>query len=213
MIDTTWIGPPALEPYVVPITDLVEDDENARVHDDKNLRAIEESLKAHGQTQLLVRYQGKLIAGNGRLTVMRRLGWDGAAVIDVSEHFATKEQATAFAIGDNRSNELATWDFKKLAAQLSALPKDALPWTGYESFEWSVLIEAAEGWKNAKKPADTADNTKATNEPRLVLRPLRVNPSEAAVILAGATRVRELENDGHMKDGRAIELMCGDFLS
>lgn len=213
MTDITWNGPAALRPYVVPIDTLHEDPDNARMHDDKNLRVIEASLRGHGQTQLLVLYAGKVLVGNGRLSVMRRMGWTGAAVMDVTKYFATAEQATAFAIGDNRANELGTWDFKGLSKQLAALPKESLPWTGYEGFEWQVLIESAEVWKNATQPSPKNPDKEQGPHERILMKPLKVTSGEAVVILEAIARMKGLLGDGHMKDGRAIELICGDYLS
>jgi len=212
--DVLWKGATALAPFRVAIESLTEDPDNVRDHNEKNLRSIEQSLLAHGQTQLLVCYRGKVLTGNGRLSVMRKLGWTNAAVIDVTEYFKTEDQAKAYAIGDNHANDLATWDFKTLSGQLAALPKEALPWTGYEGFEWQVLIQAAQEWKTAAaQPKIEKPDKVHTDEPRIVTRPLTVTREEAETVLLAIACVKEIESDGHIKDGRAIELICANYLA
>ena len=66
----------------VPLADLREDPENARRHPEKNLKAIRGSLERFGQRLPLVVRDGIVVVGNGRLKVMRELGWTDAASND-----------------------------------------------------------------------------------------------------------------------------------
>ena len=60
----------------VALDTLHEDPANARTHGPENLDAIEASLRRFGQAELLVvqAETGRVIGGNGRLKVMRKLG-------------------------------------------------------------------------------------------------------------------------------------------
>lgn len=103
----------------LPIAKLVLDPSNARKHSPKNLEAIKGSLAKFGQQKPIVVGKGNVvIAGNGTLEAARSLGWDA---IDVVRTTLEGPDATAFAIADNRTGELAEWDAGVLGETLKAL--------------------------------------------------------------------------------------------
>jgi hypothetical protein len=93
----------------VALEDLIEDPQNPRTHPAQNLRAIRDSLQRFGQVEPLVVRAGLgvVIGGNGRLQVMREMGW---AEVDVVELELSDSQAAALGVALNRSGELAEWD-------------------------------------------------------------------------------------------------------
>lgn len=100
--------PQALAYERVKIDSLQFDPRNARKHDDRNIKAIMDSLSKFGQQKaIVVGDGGVVIAGNGTLEAAKRLGWD---TIDVRRSGLKADEATAYAIADNRSAELAEWD-------------------------------------------------------------------------------------------------------
>lgn len=109
-----------LKTFEINISDLVLDPANARKHNTKNLRAIKASLESFGQRSPIVVQKKNMVvrAGNGRVEAARELGWTRIAAILVDE---SDTSATAFAIADNRTSDLAEWDDEALQAQLSAL--------------------------------------------------------------------------------------------
>ncbi len=121
----------------VPLKDLQEDPQNVRVHDSKNLGAIRRSLVEFGQVEPLVvqKSSGLVIGGNGRLSVMRELGWLDVQVVELDLD-GTKAKALALAL--NRTGELADWDYKALQQTLQLLQEeetnlvDDLGWTPEE---------------------------------------------------------------------------------
>jgi DNA modification methylase len=104
----------------VRISNLVSDPNNARKHDEKNLDAIKGSLTQFGQRKPIVVQGNVVIAGNGTLEAVRQLGWDEIDIVQVPADW-TKAQAKAFALADNRTAELASWDEMVLAAQVIEL--------------------------------------------------------------------------------------------
>ena len=109
-----------------PIAHLTSDPNNARKHDDRNLKAITDSLTQFGQTKpIVVTADGIVLAGNGTLEAAKRLGWTEIAVSVVSQKWTT-DMERAYALADNRSAELAVWDENILATQLVEL--DAEGW-------------------------------------------------------------------------------------
>jgi DNA modification methylase len=129
-----------LRSLALPIESLVPDPANARTHDEKNLASIKASLSRFGQRlPIVVQKQGMIVrAGNGRLLAARELGWTHMAAVVVDE---SEVEATAFAIADNRSAELAEWDDEALAKLLQALPDDAFAATGFSDGDLNDLLD------------------------------------------------------------------------
>ena len=104
---------------LVPIDSLQFDPANVRKHGEKNLATIKASLQRFGQQKpIVVDANGVVRAGNGTLAAMKALGWKEVAI--VRSPLAGAE-ATAYAIADNRTAELAEWDEDALAQTLAAL--------------------------------------------------------------------------------------------
>jgi ParB-like chromosome segregation protein Spo0J len=100
------------------ISNLTPDPENARQHDDKNLKAIMGSLKEFGQRKpIVITESGVIVAGNGTVQAAKRLGWTDIEAVRVPADW-TPDQVKAFALADNRTAELATWDIHVLDEQL-----------------------------------------------------------------------------------------------
>jgi DNA modification methylase len=131
-----------LHPLALPIDSVHEDPANARLHPEKNLAAIRASLSKFGQRKpIVVQRQGMVVrAGNGTLRAARALGWTTIAAVVVDEGDLT---ATAFAIADNRTAELAKWDEDALAlllGQVAAAPDFDATVTGFSAGELEALI-------------------------------------------------------------------------
>jgi site-specific DNA-methyltransferase (adenine-specific) len=122
------------------IADLTPDPENARQHDEKNLKAIQGSLKEFGQRKPIVITEANVIvAGNGTVLAAKNLGWETIEAVRVPADWS-KDQVKAFALADNRTAELAAWSPEVLAAQLLELDE-----AGFEIEEFGFeKIEVAE---------------------------------------------------------------------
>jgi hypothetical protein len=129
----------ALEVEQVDIADLLVDEKNVRKHSERNIEAIESSLRRFGQRRPLVVWKQQIIAGNGTVEAARRLGWTSISVTRVPDEW-TREEATAYAIADNRTAELASWDDEALLANLNELRGfDLLEVTGFGSVDLDDL--------------------------------------------------------------------------
>jgi len=103
------------------IKDLTPDPANARQHDEKNLKAIQGSLNQFGQRKpIVITEAGVIVAGNGTVEAAKRLGWLEIQAVRVPSEW-TPEQTKAFALADNRTAELASWNSIVLAEQLLEL--------------------------------------------------------------------------------------------
>ena len=101
------------------IAELSLDPSNVRKHSRRNLDAIKASLRKFGQQKpIVVDAKGIVLAGNGTLTAAQELGWTEIQIVRTE---LAGVQATAFAIADNRTAELAEWEEDKLNAVLKSL--------------------------------------------------------------------------------------------
>ena len=130
----------------VQISTLTPDPVNARKHDERNLKAITDSLKLFGQRKpLTVTPDSIVVTGNGTLEAAKSLGWTEIAIARTPVGW-TWEQIRAWAIADNQTAMLAEWDDKVLAEQLLEL--DANGW------ELEQL-----GFENLQPPINDDDDT------------------------------------------------------
>ena len=127
----------------LPVDQLHNDPANVRKHGDVNLAAIKASLKRFGQQHpIIVTADNMVVAGNGRLMAARALGWRTIKAVRTT---LTGAEATAFAIADNRTAELAEWDEAALHQQLAAIAIDdeeLLAATGFDEKELAKLAAA-----------------------------------------------------------------------
>tara|TARA_Y100000296_G_C5149634_1_gene245683 strand:- start:732 stop:1292 length:561 start_codon:yes stop_codon:yes gene_type:complete len=104
------------------VSELVNDSANVRKHDQRNIDAIKASLTRFGQQKpIVVNGDGVVIAGNGTLAAAKDLGWKDIAIVETE---LDGVDATAYAIADNRTAELAVWDDDALAQTLASLQND-----------------------------------------------------------------------------------------
>lgn len=103
----------------VPIDSVSLDPANVRRHGERNLATIKASLSRFGQQKpIVVDADGIVRAGNGTWTAAKALGWNEITVVRTE---LKGSEATAYAIADNRTAELAEWDDDALAQTLAAL--------------------------------------------------------------------------------------------
>lgn len=118
------------------ISELYNDPNNARKHDEKNLKAIKGSLKKFNQQlPIIIDVKDIVIAGNCRLEAARQLGWTH---IDCVVTSLDKFDATAYSIADNHIGTLGSWDDLILGSTLQSLREDGFD-LGEIGFDTSAL--------------------------------------------------------------------------
>ncbi len=144
-----------LRPLAVPIDTLIHDPKNARKHSQRNIDAIKVSLSEDGQhSTILVWAQTEeqggarvIMAGNGTIEAARALGWTHIAAN--VKPYASEKHAIAAAIRDNRTAELAEWDYIALPELLTEFNdeefQNTLGWTNKEISELLDIAAAATG--------------------------------------------------------------------
>jgi ParB-like chromosome segregation protein Spo0J len=127
-----------MQTETVPIDSLSPDPANARKHDERNLAAIRDSLRAFGQQKPIVVDQREVvIAGNGTLEAAKGLGWTEIAIVRTT---LDQTQATAFGIADNRTAELAEWDDEVLRSLLDSMDDDTRDLLAFDQKELDAML-------------------------------------------------------------------------
>jgi hypothetical protein len=189
----------------ISVADLSLDPSNVRKHSRRNLDAIKASLRKFGQQKpIVVDAKGIVLAGNGTLTAAQELGW---TEIEITRTELAGVEATAFAIADNRTAELAEWEEDKLNAVLKSLQDEGVDLVnvGY-SPEDLDRFAAAEVEAPALKDGDRAPFRQMT----FTVHDEQFDEVEAAMSKAkeeggGESAVNENSN------GNALAFICGRF--
>jgi DNA modification methylase len=130
-----------LLPLARPIDTLKPLEGNPRKGD---VQAVMRSYDRFGQRKPIVALRdGTVIAGNHQLKAARELGWTEIAVVFVEDD---EQTAQAFALADNRTADLGTYDNEALADMLKAVSIDPelLSATGYDADDLAELLESIE---------------------------------------------------------------------
>lgn len=126
---------------VLKISSLKLDPNNARTHDNTNLEAIAGSLAQFGQRKpIVISADNTVVAGNGTVTAAKSLGWKDIQAVRVPSDWDA-DRIKAFALADNRTAELASWDTDVLNQQLEELEEAgfALAEFGFQTPEIPIL--------------------------------------------------------------------------
>jgi site-specific DNA-methyltransferase (adenine-specific) len=143
-----------LTPLLVDTDTLVTMPDNPRIGD---VEAVARSYQQFGQRKPIVarRHDRVVIAGNHQLAAARQLGWEQIAVVWTDDDDAT---AKAYALADNRTADLGSYDDDLLAALLAdvqATGDDALlAATGYAGDDLEKLLRRVEFMAGQGDPDD-----------------------------------------------------------
>ena len=106
----------------VHVDDLIPYENNPRDNDGA-VDAVAASIREFGFKVPIVADREKVIvAGHTRLKAAKQLGIEWVPVIIADD--LTEEQVKAFRLADNKTGELANWDFAKLEEELAGLELD-----------------------------------------------------------------------------------------
>lgn len=133
---------PDLQPLARPIDQFHLLEGNPRKGD---VQAVARSYDRFGQRKPIVaRRDGTVIAGNHQLLAARSLGWTEIAVVYVDDDDIT---ASAYALADNRTSDLGTYDDVALADLIRevSLDADLLKDSGYDQAFLNDLLDSVGG--------------------------------------------------------------------
>ena len=130
-----------LKPLTYPVDKLQHLDGNPRVG---NVEAVAKSYDKFGQRKPIVATKdGTVISGNHQLAAAKQLGWDKIAVLFTDDDELT---AKAFALADNRTSDLGTYDEDFLADMLGSVASDLdlLEATSFDEKDLLALVKKQE---------------------------------------------------------------------
>lgn len=124
----------------IPIGSIKEYERNARIND-KAVDKVKESIKEFGfQSPIILDKNKTIIAGHTRLKAAKELGYKKVPCI-IAENL-TPTQVKAFRLADNKTAEIAEWDYDILPDELKALSECGydLELIGFTSAELDEII-------------------------------------------------------------------------
>lgn len=168
---------------------------------DKEYEKIKRSIQEFDLVEPLIwnEHNGVLIGGHQRLKVIKERGDKEVEVSVVNIEDINKEKALNVALNKAQGD----WDFEKLSGIFKDLQLAGydMTLTGFEDFEIAPLIEAE--WN----PPAIGEMPEVVN---MVM--FRATAEQAEIINKAIGEVRVGAN-GEVSDGRALELICADFLA
>ncbi len=205
-----------LKTVTVDIDSIFQDPENARTHSDEQLEYIAASLKRFGQQKpLIVSKDNVIVAGNGtHLAARDILSWDSISIITTD---LSVEEARAYGIADNQIASKSDWDLSTLTRHI----KDMAQWNplqdwkaiGFSNDIIDPLVQEEPDSSTALTDFLEGNNSKSVEDEKPVMAPpIKVTEEQRDIINQAVNIVRLTEGDYTMSEGRAIELISGDFL-
>ena len=105
-----------------PIEEIHPYENNPRVND-RAVEKVAESIAQFGFKQpIVIDKDGVIVAGHTRLMAAKLLGMKKVPTISAAD--MTPDQVAAYRIADNKTGELAGWDFEKLDEELGSIDMD-----------------------------------------------------------------------------------------
>lgn len=111
--------------------------ENNPRHNETAIDAVASSIKEFGWKQpLVIDKDNVIVVGHTRWLAAKKLGLNEVPCLIASD--LTDEQIAAYRLADNKTNELATWDFEKLKTELVSISDIDMSQFGFEELEASL---------------------------------------------------------------------------
>jgi hypothetical protein len=196
---------------VVAATDLVSDQANVRVRDDRAKSTIRASMKQFGPARSGVMSGGVMRAGNGSLEGFIAEGGTEALIVRpepgqfvvVERDDWSPSEAVGYSIADNRTAELADWDNEGLAETLRALQNDDVASIiGWLDHELEPLLAAT--WE-----PEAIDELPTRPEPT---HAVTFGESAWETILDAIQMRRAKAQDDSLSEAQCLELICAAYL-
>lgn len=128
----------------IELSKLIDYENNPRKNDGA-VDAVAESIKQFGfKVPIIIDKNYVIVAGHTRKRAAEKLGLEKVPCIIADD--LTEEQVQAFRLVDNKTAELAEWDFDKLEEELAALNGFDMSDFGFktESIDWANVEDLSE---------------------------------------------------------------------
>lgn len=116
---------------------------NQKRHDDKDVIVLARLIARFGFRQpIVVDANGVIIVGHARYAAAKKLNLSKVPVEVASD--LSEREAAEYRLADNKSNELSSWDYSRVMAEIESLKlsQDDLFQLGFRRAESSVLLRA-----------------------------------------------------------------------
>ena len=123
------------------VSDLIPYENNPRKNEGA-VDAVAESIREFGfRVPIVVDKENVIVSGHTRLKAAEKLGLETVPVIRADD--LTDEQVRAFRLADNKTGELAGWDFEALDAEMAELSEMDMSKFGFENIQvdWDNVRE------------------------------------------------------------------------
>lgn len=122
------------------VNELVPYENNPRKNDSA-VESVAASISEFGfKVPIIVDKNKVIVAGHTRLKAAQMLGLDTVPVIMADD--LSEEQVKALRLADNKTSELADWDFSKLEEELAAISEIDMTDFGFDTLEEAEEKEA-----------------------------------------------------------------------
>lgn len=139
--------------YEKKCSELTEYAQNPRKND-QSVSAVMASIKEFGfKVPIIIDKDGVIVAGHTRLKAAKKLGMETVPCIIADD--LTEEQIKAFRIADNKTAELADWDFDLLAAELKDLSEIDMSEFGFDMSAFEEPEEVVEDDYDYDQPVES----------------------------------------------------------
>lgn len=190
-----------------PITRPVPYARNPRKITEEAIAKCAASIKEFGfRVPIVVDEDDVILAGHTRLLAAQRL-----ELAEIPVHVAvglSKAQRRAFRIAENRTHTEASNDFEFLALELAELKEAGfdLALTAFDTHELAPLLamDAADELLND-------EDEPATDKP--IKHKIEFTSEQFEIIARGIFKIRDIEQEANITDGRALELLVADWLA
>lgn len=200
-----------------PIERLIPYARNARKIKQDDIVKMSSILKEYGWQQCVLAEPETdvIIAGHLRRAAAQFLLEGGDERFKIAPvkvaHGLTKAQMKAFRLGDNRIGAQVKNDYELLAGELQELRDEFgfdLSLTGFEQHEIDPLLAADWSTDEIKDEPEEQEPEKAPD-----MFSIKLTAEQHEIVGRAIMALRHEEAEMKISDGRALELICADYLS
>lgn len=150
----------------IEISSLIEYENNPR-NNDGAVDAVAESIKQFGfKVPIVIDRDNVIVAGHTRLKAARKIGLEKVPCIVADD--LTPEQIKAYRLADNKTGELAEWDFSALEIELGEVENDFdMSAFGFDDIFFTDI-------EQEQRPAYELDKNRESLQDRFIVPPFSV---------------------------------------
>jgi 5-methylcytosine-specific restriction endonuclease McrA len=192
---------------MVDIGEVKPNPRNPNQHSPEQIILLAKLIKEHGWRSPITvsNLSGYVVRGHGRLLAAQHLGLKQVPV-DYQD-YESNEMELADLLADNKISELADLDYQKVSEILMDIPETIRELSAFRDFEIGPLLNA--NWQ----PPQANDSEESFDTGNAVT--FKVTGEQAEVINKAIAKLKlEVGTQApNTSDGRALELICSDFLA